>query len=191
MKIAITGGIGSGKSLVLELIKAKGYPVFSCDEIYRRLTENEGYLAVLRREFPCVFENGFFDKKKLSSIVFSDSEKLKKLNGIAHPIIMQTLLRQMEESNSEKTFAEVPLLFEGNFADLFDKIIVVYRPLEDRIQSIIKRDSCNRAQALQRIANQFDYESNFPKLTEKHFILQNEESIELLSNKLNNILEKL
>ena len=121
-KIAITGGIGSGKSLLLGFARELGYKAFSCDEIYKELLEKDFYIQALQRQFPIVVENGKINKRKLSEIVFNDKEKLKQLNEIAHPFILQELERQMNEALTETSlvFAEVPVLFENGYEEDFD-----------------------------------------------------------------------
>ena len=71
-KIAVTGGIGSGKSTVLTLLKNLGYPVFSCDEIYREITESQAYVKEIETLFPSCVENGTINRKALAEIVFND-----------------------------------------------------------------------------------------------------------------------
>ena len=139
-KIAITGGIGSGKSTVLQYLKEKSYIVFSCDEIYRDLSNTYEFIEKLKKLFPDAIVDGKLDRKKLSNIVFKDKEELLKLNRLTHPLIMEKLLYEMEKASSGVVFAEVPLLFEGNYQTKFDYVIVVVRDLNDRIEAIKLRD---------------------------------------------------
>jgi dephospho-CoA kinase len=87
IRIAITGGIGSGKSTVLNLIQELGYPVFSCDEIYRVLRKSEDYLLGLKELFPQIFVNNSADFKKLSQIVFNDKNELVLKTQCSFPIM--------------------------------------------------------------------------------------------------------
>lgn len=156
VKIAVTGGIGSGKSTVCRLIRAAGYPVFSCDEESRRLWQDEEYLQKLAELFPEGTENGKIERKKLAKVVFHNAEKLKRLNDFSHPLIMERILKKM--ADEPISFAEVPLLFEGGFEHLFRQIVVVYRPLSDRIAAVCARDGVSVENVLSRIKNQVDYE---------------------------------
>ncbi|MBQ8657640.1 MAG: dephospho-CoA kinase [Clostridia bacterium] len=173
MKIAITGGIGSGKSLVGEIIKEKGYPVFSCDEIYNELIKEKEYIEKLKRLFPITVKGGKIDKKALSDTVFSDDAALAKLNQLAHPMIMERLHKQMHNVDSQKVFAEVPLLFEGNYQSEFDKVIVVTRPLSDRIKAVCLRDGVSEREVENRMAKQYDYDQSLDELIENYIILKN------------------
>ena len=158
--IAITGGIGSGKSSAAKFLSEMGYPVFSCDEIYQEVILSLDYIEKVTNLFPECIVNGRIDKKILAQIVFTDKSKLTRLNGIAHPLIMEKLFEKMYNCNQELVFAEVPLLFEGNYEDKFDSVIVIMRNKEKRIQSIISRDGITREQALDRINAQFDYDNS-------------------------------
>lgn len=177
MRIAITGGIGSGKSFVLDVIKQMGYETFSCDEIYREICDEKNYVRRLEEEFGKVSLNGKLDKAALAKIVFSDEEKLKKLNEIAHPIIMQNLSERMDKIKGV-CFVEVPLLFEGGYEDLFDKIIVVTRDKKERIAAVLERDNTDENSVLKRMEKQFDYDKlNSQKSSPKIVILENKGSV--------------
>ena len=159
MKIAITGGIGSGKSTVAKIIKDMGYPVFSCDEIYKNIFESAGFIEQIRKSFPVAIKNEKIDKAELAKVVFSNREKREQLNRLSHPMIMELLNKEMDKCTNEFIFAEVPLLFEGNFEDQFDKIIVVKRAFKERLTALQKRDGLNVGEILERINAQVDYDS--------------------------------
>lgn len=156
-KIAITGGIGSGKSTVAKQIALLGFPVFSCDEIYRELLQDNAYIAQISRVFSDVVKEGVIDKKALSRRVFSSEMDRKRLNSIAHPLIMERLYARMSACTNELVFAEVPLLFEGGYENDFAHIIVVRRNDEERIENVMKRDGVSKAEVLARLSAQFDY----------------------------------
>ena len=160
-KIAITGGIGSGKSAVCRILKERGYPVFSCDEINRTLLSEKSYLDGLCALFPACVKDGKLNKAALSALVFSDKEALKTLNAYAHPRISERLQRDMD--GAKKTcFAEVPLLFESGMTKQFDGAIVVLRNKEERIRAVVARDGLNAERAEARMKQQFDYDGPLP-----------------------------
>ena len=183
-KIAITGGIGSGKSCVLEEIKKHGYEGFSCDEIYKEVIRQKEYVEKIKDVFPSVVKNGKdgegIDRKELSRIVFQDEGALKQLNEIAHPLIMSALERKMNAAQGEYVFAEVPLLFEGNYQDIFDRVIVVLRDKKLRVEAIVRRDGVETREAELRIERQFDYEKNAVALSKRYFIFENNYGIDEL-----------
>ena len=95
-RIAVTGGIGSGKTEFCSILNKMGFPVFSCDEIYAELLRDKDYLSVLERKFPTYFADGILNRERLARTVFSDEKARKELEKIAHPRIMSELLRRME-----------------------------------------------------------------------------------------------
>ena len=173
-RIAITGGIGSGKSSVLQCVQTLGYPVFSCDEIYSHVIKTPEYIQKISETFPTVVVNGRVDKKKLASIVFQNDKLRQKLNEIAHPLIMSRLYAEMDQSQSDFVFAEVPLFFEGGYENEFDAVIVVDRREEDRIRSVCERDSISIIEAKSRIhAQKRFYEWLQEEKTLPLFIIEN------------------
>ena len=158
-KIAVTGGIGSGKSYISNCLKELGYSVFSCDEIYKEVIQSPIYITEVSKIFPNCVLDGVIDRKKVSEEIFSNADKRAQLNAISHPLIMQKLCAYMDECASAYVFAEVPLLFEGKFENLFDGILVVYRNMQDRINSLINRDGISEEEISKRINAQFDYDA--------------------------------
>ena len=185
--VAITGGIGSGKSEVCAYLKSLGYVVLSADEIYKNLQKKPEFIEKVYRSLQIEnFNYNFFDTKKVANIVFNDPEKLKILNEITHPIIMKEML---DESKKYKgiVFNEVPLLFESQSQNYYDEIIVIVRPLNDRIKAVNLRDNLSEGEILKRINTQIDYEKfNF----NAHTVIVNDGSISSLKDKVKAVIEK-
>ncbi|MDE6505391.1 MAG: dephospho-CoA kinase [Clostridia bacterium] len=156
IKIAITGGIGSGKTAVSDIIAGRGYKVLSCDKIYFELLSQGAFNAALKQEFGNVFlSDGSLDRAQLSARVFNNEAELKKLNKITHPIIMQTVMGRL--NGVGLNFCEVPLLFENGFESLFDAVIVVLRDIKERIAAVVKRDGLSEKDVENRINQQYNY----------------------------------
>ena len=194
IKVAITGGIGSGKSTVSKYISDLGYPVFSCDEIYKNIYATDGFQNQLKEAFPTCLKNGRVDKGLLSQTVFSNPSALQRLNKLSHPIIMSELFSQMQTTNADVVFAEVPLLMEEKLDDDFDCVIVVMRDKEKRIESICNRDKTDRVDAESRIKNQWDYDApeNKVKISQdKFFVIENNASQQELQARVEETIAKL
>ena len=187
LKIAITGGIGSGKSEVCSYIRRAGFPVFSCDEIYGELLNKGIFDSDLKKCFgEQIFIDGKLNKKMLSGIVFENKEELEKLNKLTHNKILDCAFEKMKAY--KLSFLEVPLLFENGFEELFDGVIVVLRKIEDRIQSVVKRSSISTEEAILRIKSQYNYD-NYDFM--KYYVIHNNSNFEHLSECVNNVLKNI
>ena len=187
IKIAITGGICSGKSTVAQIIREQGYKVYSCDEIYSGLLKEESFINLIDSEFGNIKNSdGTLNRDKLSQIVFNDSEKLNKLNSITHPKIMQRVMELMNGNGI--FFCEVPLLFEGGYEQLFDNVIVVLRDKNERVKELMNRATLEEKQALLRINSQIDYENgNFIK----YYVIHNYKYLSNLYQNTLSVLKKI
>ena len=158
--IAITGGIGSGKSVALSIIADAGYKTLTCDGITKDLYKKRKIKLKLKKLFPTAVK-GFFnpqiDKPELSRIVFESKEKLELLTATITPLVMQEVLSRAKKLN-QTVFVEVPLLFECGYENYFDGVIVITRPLKDRIESVKIRSNLAEEQIIARINAQVDYE---------------------------------
>lgn len=155
--IAVTGGIGSGKSVVLNAFKALGADVESADTVSHRIMLKGGkaYDEVLKAFSGDILDESLeINRKKLASIVFSDEKKLSLLNSISHRIIYNELSDFVSKSEKEVVCLEIPLLFSAHCPINLDLKIGVLADKEIRIERIIKRDNCKREDAILRIKNQ-------------------------------------
>ena len=188
MTTAITGGIGSGKSTVANMIAEYGFPVFSCDEIYKEIIYDKNYIREIEKVFPNAVQNGQIDRGILAKTVFSNEQALKTLNSISHPLIMNELMSRMKKVDDMFAFAEVPLLFEGGFEDLFDNVIIVMRDKEKRIQALKKRNNFSDEEIERRFNNQIDYSLLKGNKNEKYLFIENNSTVEELRPYLTSIL---
>lgn len=184
-RIAITGGMASGKSTVASIINGKGYKVFSCDEIYAELLESGRFEEKLKKAFgKDIYAGGSLDRKKLGEIIYADEEKRKTLDGITHPEIMKELFAKTE--GCALSFCEVPLLFEGGFESCFDGVIVVLRDKDKRLSAISKKYGIDKKAAEKRINSQFNYEfADFAK----YYVIHNNADIVNLEIQICKILD--
>ena len=162
-RIGITGGIGAGKSLVAEIIKAMGYPVYNSDERAKELTDSnpkikEGLIHLFGEE---IYQNGTLNKFALAQAIFSDDSLREKVNALIHPIVREDFNLWALAQNNSLVFNESAILFETRSFKNFDAIILVYAPKELRIKRIMKRDNCSENEVLKRMNSQFSDEEKF------------------------------
>lgn len=158
--IALTGGIGSGKSTALKILKEAGFYTLSSDKIVSELYEKVEIRKLLKNLFPQAVSGDDYviDRKKIAEQTFNNKEKHLALTDLITPIVMAEIIKRT--SDDQLYFVEVPLLFECEFADLFDAVMVVTREKEQRIDSVVKRSNMTREQVEARMLNQFDYDNN-------------------------------
>ena len=159
--IAVTGGIGSGKTTLTRLYRAQGAQVVDADAISRRFTAAGGEaLPQIRQAFgDGVFHaDGTLNRAALARLVFGDQpQKLAVLNAIMHPMIIhqtQAELANLRANGTAVAILDAPLLFETGMDTLADTVICVTAPLEVRIRRIRGRDRLTREEALRRIDSQ-------------------------------------
>ena len=154
MRVAICGGIGSGKSAVSSILRSLGAKVLIADEINAELLASPDYISELSHIFPTAVHNHIVDKKELSRIVFSDEKERMKLMELAHGKIYSLM---MKKSEGEKlVFFEIPLMSMCPLT--FDSIWFVKADREDRILKITERDGCSKDRAERLVALQSDEE---------------------------------
>lgn len=149
MKVAVTGGIGAGKSEFMRAVKELGIRTYSADEINAELLRDKRYIEKLSEAFPLAVKDGKVDKSVLREEVFSNEKKRKTLNALAHPEIR----RKIEEITDDAVI-EVPLLFESGMTDLFDRVIVVTAGEDVRINRIVSTRNISKDLAKNIIKNQ-------------------------------------
>ena len=177
LKVGITGGIGSGKTTVCKIFESLGVPVYYADDRAKWLTENDpDIVAAIKSLFTDdIFKNGRLDRKKVSSIVFSDKNKLQQLNAIVHPAVIKDAEQWQNEQSGKNvpyTLKEAALLFESGSYKELDKIILVSAPLQLRIERVMQRDSTSEEEVLNRINHQMP-ENEKEKMAD--FIINNVE----------------
>jgi dephospho-CoA kinase len=156
--IGLTGGIGSGKSTVLELFKILGVKTYSADESAKKLVNTDPYLInLIKSSFgENIYDKGQLNSKKLSNIVFENKEKLKLLNSIIHPAVSKDFKLFLNSNNEDYIVKEAAIIFETKSENNYDKIILIQSPLEIRIERVINRDNISREEVMKRINNQLD-----------------------------------
>ena len=180
--VGLTGGIGSGKSTVINYFKELGITCYQADDEAKKLMNSDkGLIKKIKNSFgDSIYINSKLDRKKLSTIVFTDKQKLELLNSIVHPYVNRHFENYCKGLEDIYIIKEVAIIFEIGTQNKFDKIILVRAPKEDRVKRIIKRDKCNRQDAINRINNQV---ADDDKIDQCDFIIDNI-NLEEMSNKV-------
>lgn len=170
--IGLTGGIGSGKTLVANYIKSKGIPVYIADEEAKKIMETPEVIQWVATTFGnSVISDKKIDRLKLAQLVFNHPEKLQELNAFIHPLVKQNFdVWLKNHQNFPFVIKEAAILFESGSYKYCDSIITITAPLETRIQRVTERDKTNRESILSRIKNQWSEEQ---KVAKSDFIIHN------------------
>lgn len=146
-KIGITGGIGAGKSIVSQLLRIMGYPVYDADTESKRLCNSyqplkDKLIAAFGKD---VYNEKGLDKQHFAAVLFSDGNNLKKANELIHPVVADDFLRWAERQDKDTVFVESAILNESILKDDVDGVVLVSAPEELRIERAIKRDKASRS----------------------------------------------
>ena len=155
-KIAICGGIGSGKSTVCQMFAERGVAIYDSDSRAKSLmNESEALREALMAEFGAeCYEGGELNRPYLAQRVFASAEQLEKLNAIVHPAVKDDFLRWADEQSGDYVILESAILYESGFDALVDKVVAVLAPLPLRVERAMNRDGASRAQIELRIKAQ-------------------------------------
>lgn len=158
LKVGVTGGIGSGKSVVCQVFETLGIPVFYADKAARYIMENDALvIESIKALFGnTIYRNGALDREQVSSIVFRQPGKLQELNAIVHPATIQYGQQWMNSQNSPYVVKEAAIFFESGSHKDMDYMIGVFAPAELRIERSVTRDNISREKVQERMANQMD-----------------------------------
>lgn len=191
LQIGITGGIGSGKSLVSKIFALCGIPVYDADSHAKELMTTDGILiSGIKKEFGDLsyHTNGALHREYLAQHVFANEEKLKVLNSLVHPRVAVHYEQWVKQHNDVPyVLKEAALLFEAASYKTLDKIIVVYAPMEMRIQRVKKRDAHRSVEQIKAIV-----EKQMPdeeKLKRADYIVVNDET-QLVTSQVISLHEK-
>lgn len=176
LKIGITGGIGSGKTIVSKIFSLLGIPLYNADERAKWILANNeavrvGLINLLGEE---AFLHGSLNRAYISRQVFNDKQKLDKLNQLVHPQVALDFEHWLEgKEKYPYILKEAALLFEAGSYKYLDKIITVYAPAELRIQRLLERDPYRNEEGIHKIMNeQMDEEE---KIKRADFVVYNDE----------------
>lgn len=156
--IGVTGGIGSGKSLVCSLFAQRGIPVFHADDVAKEILANKDTIQKIADVFgiQVLDADGKPATQKLAQIVFSDKHKLHLLNSIIHPKVFEEFEQWKARQHQNRTYAlaEAALIFESGMDEKLDYVLSVIANEQTRIERVVARDHSTQQEVKLRIANQ-------------------------------------
>jgi dephospho-CoA kinase len=161
IRIGITGGIGSGKSLVSSLLGGMyKIPVYTADTESKRLADTS---PVIRRKLTGLLDDDIYvndrlDRTRLASVIFFDEQMLKKVNEIIHPVVRDDFLMWVERQEGDLCAVESAILFESGFDETVDVVLLVYAPVELRLTRAMKRDDATEVDIMKRMNRQLPEE---------------------------------
>ena len=190
LNIGITGSIACGKSTVSDYLIDKGYTIIDADKLgHVALTSDDVKRKLAEKFGDEILENNEISREKLGKLVFGNDDNLKILNSIIHPKIKELILKLQEEHKDEDlVFLDIALLYEANFVDLVEKVVVVYVDEDVQLERLMMRNSLPKEEAIKRIESQM---SPTEKASLGDFVINNSYSKEDTFQQIDEILEKL
>ena len=190
MKIGLTGGIGSGKSMIARIVEALGFPVYISDTKASTLINRDENIKTKLIELfgkNIYQDNGELNKKELATIIFNNKEAIKQVNAIVHPAVIQDFQTWSTVQKSSLLFFESAILFESHLEYLFNYTILVTANIDTRIKRVIARDACNQEKVIERINNQMP---DSIKQTKTNFVIFNNDDDQVIKQILS-IIQQL
>jgi len=170
--VGLTGGIGSGKSTIAAIFQELGVPVYNSDERAKYLMNTSK--KIRKQIVELLGEKAYLEDKLnrayIAKKVFNNSDLLKNVNQIVHPMVRKDFLKWTKKQNAPYVIQETALLFENNAQEFYDSVILITSPIAMRIDRILSRDKSTKAQIVARMNNQLDDETKL-KLTD--FVIDN------------------
>ena len=157
MKLAIVGGIGSGKSVVSRMLGIMGVPVYDCDSRAKELMVRDPRIVKeLKRMFgdECYGADGGLNRGYLASCIFVDERNTKRVNALVHPVVKADFCSWAQGQSAPVVAVETALLYESGMADAVDKTLLVWTDKETAVTRTMSRSGMSREQVLNRMAKQ-------------------------------------
>ena len=193
--VGLTGGIGSGKTAVSDLMAKLGAGIIDTDLIAHQITAPHGSaISLIERQFGADFiaADGALNRDKMRSLVFAKPEARKSLEAITHPLIRQETVRQalkLSKEGSPYLVFVIPLLIEsGSWLALIDRLVLVDCPEETQIERVMQRSNLPEEEVKRILAAQASREE---RLKYADVVIENQESLKDLEVEVQNLHQKI
>ncbi len=165
LKVGITGGIGTGKTVVAKIFETLGVPVYYADSAAKEIINTNPTVKenIIAQFGPESYVQGKLNTPYISNIVFKDKDKLQTLNKITHPVVIEHSRNWLLQQRGNYALKEAALLFESGSYKELDIIIGITAPLETRIERVMQRDNITREAVLDKMGKQMDEEEKMNK----------------------------
>lgn len=156
-RLAITGNMGSGKTLVSQALTIMGVPVYDCDSRAKMLMQSDavirdGLVRMLGRE--CYRGDGMLDRGWVATRLFADKECVARVNALVHPRVKEDFIAWADAEKSDIVAVESAVLYESGLVDAVDCVLLVWTDEETAISRVVERSGLMRSQVLSRLKNQ-------------------------------------
>jgi dephospho-CoA kinase len=185
IKIGITGGIGSGKSIICEVFKKLGVPIYNADVRAKTLTNEDKLIRkkLISKFGSSLYKNNELDRSMLADIIFKDNTALAFVNSVIHPAVELDFINWSNQYEYKAYIInEAALHFESGVYKKMDKMITVYAPVDLRIKRVMMRNTITQEQVINRINNQLPDKE---KMKRSDFVIYNDEQQGVLEQVIN------
>ena len=191
LKVALTGGIATGKSYVLARLKDRGIPTVDADDlVHEALGPGTVTTQAIAAQFGDAFlePDGSIDRKLVAAKVFAEPDARRQLEAIVHPVVYDAIRSWFDALDRPVGVASIPLLYESGREKDFDFVVVTVCPPDVQLQRLLQRDRMTEEQARQRIAAQMPAED---KAARGNFVIRTEHSTVETDRQVENLIEAL
>jgi len=193
--VGLTGGLGTGKSTVSQMLISRGIPVIDADRIAREVVEPNGpaFPGIIQAFGKEILQpDGSIDRNKLAKAVFGHSEKLLQLENLIHPFVQEEVLNQrswLKDQHHQWAVYDVPLLFEKNLKSQFDFVLVVsVTDVTTQISRLKQRNGWNDDEIQKRLKSQLPLSE---KIAQADYVIQNDADLSSLEKKVDTVVQML
>ncbi|HIE34814.1 MAG TPA: dephospho-CoA kinase [Campylobacterales bacterium] len=186
--IVLTGGIGTGKSTVCNILKLYGFSIIDADKIanYILQKEKDSIIKLFGKKY---IKDNSVDKKALAKLIFKNKDAKQKLENLMHPLIKKKIIEESLKLEKHKVpyIIDIPLFFETKNYPI-KRVAVVYAPKELQIQRVVNRDKLSYEEAIERIESQLSIEKKKEKAT---YLIDNSKDLKNLQKEIDKFVEKV